>query len=101
MFDKLNRKKLFNGRIVVVQPIESGLIPIVEEQGGLYTPLLPGVKDGKSKETREIITSISRDLNPYAQWKEVLTCAENPDMEVALAPFSIDSSPNKYGVQCR
>ncbi|WP_278550050.1 tagaturonate reductase [Cloacibacillus evryensis] len=85
MFDKLNREGLFNGRIVVVQPIENGLVPIVNEQDGLYTLLLRGIEDGKFKETREIITSVSRGLNPYTQWDGVLACAESPEMEIAVS----------------
>lgn len=85
MFDKLNRAGLFNGKVVVVQPIENGLVPILEEQDGLYTLILRGIQDGKLKETREIITAISRGLNPYTQWDKVLACAENPDMEIAVS----------------
>ncbi len=85
MFDKLNRKNLFNGRVVVVQPIEKGLGDILNEQDGLYTLLLRGVENGEFRETREIITSVSRCINPYENWESLLQCAESPEMEIVIS----------------
>ncbi len=85
MFDKLNRENLFNGRVVVVQPIERGLGETLNQQDGLYTLLLRGVVEGELKETREIITSLSRCINPYENWESLLRCAESPDMEIVVS----------------
>lgn len=108
MFDKLNREGLFNGRIVILQPRKSSKqVAILNEQDGLYTLLLRGIENGQFKETREILTSVSRGLNPYTQWDEVLACAESPDMEVVVsntteagivfdASDTIEGTPNTY-----
>ena len=85
MFDRLNRSGAYNGRVVIVQPIRSGLVEQLNEQDGLYTLLLRGIEDGAFRETREIITSVSRGLNPYTQWQEVLACAEKPEMEIVVS----------------
>lgn len=85
IFTQLNDQKLFNGRAVVVQPIAQGMAAALNEQDGLYTLLLRGIEDGKFSEQREIISIISRALNPYGQWNEVLECAENPDLEIVVS----------------
>ncbi|MDR3564006.1 MAG: tagaturonate reductase [Negativicutes bacterium] len=85
MFHRLNKKKLFNGRVVVVQPIAQGMVAKLNEQDGLYTLLLRGLQDGKVTEQKEIVTSVSRGLNPYTEWDEVLKCAENPAIEFVVS----------------
>lgn len=85
MFDRMNRQGLFNGKIVVVQPIEVGLAEAINDQDGLYTLLLRGLVDGELVESREIISSISRCLDPYEDWPSLVKCMESPDMEVVLS----------------
>lgn len=85
MFHQMNKNNLFNGRVVVLQPISEGLVEKLNEQDGLYTLILRGLKDGVPTELKEIISSVSRGLNPYKQWDEVLKCAENPDIEYVIS----------------
>lgn len=85
MFHQMNKNGLFNGRVVVVQPIAEGLVNMINEQDGLYTLLLRGLKDGKPTEYKEIISSVSRGINPYTQWDEYLKCAENPEIEFVVS----------------
>lgn len=85
MFHRLNEKGLFNGRVVVVQPIREGLVSALNEQDGLYTLILRGLQNGKAVETKEIISSVSRGINPYTDWEEFLRCAENPDIEFVVS----------------
>jgi len=85
MIHLLNKNNLFNGRVVVAQPIREGLADMVNEQDGLYTLLLRGLRDGKPVEEKEIISSISRCLNPYTQWDDYLKCAEDPLIEYVIS----------------
>ncbi|MDK2878418.1 MAG: tagaturonate reductase [Thermoanaerobacteraceae bacterium] len=85
MFHQMNKNKLFNGRIVVVQPIAEGLVPKINEQDGLYTLILRGLKDGKPTELKEIISSVSRGINPYKDWDAYLKCAEDPHIEFVIS----------------
>lgn len=85
MFNRMNRDGFFNGRIVVVQPIETGLTEIINEQDGLYTLLLRGVVDGERVESREIISSISRCIDPYKNWSDLMRCMESPEMEIVVS----------------
>lgn len=85
MFHQMNKEGLFNGRVVVVQPIAQGLVDKINEQDGLYTLLLRGLREGKATEEREVISSISRGINPYQEWKACLACAEDPKIEFAIS----------------
>jgi tagaturonate reductase len=74
----LNKKGLFNGRVVVVQPIDRGLADKLNEQNGIYTLLMRGVLNGEVVENKQIINSISRCINPYTEFQQYLDCAHNP-----------------------
>ncbi len=58
MIDAMNRRGLFGGQVVVVQPIERGLVDVLNEQDGLYTLILRGLQGGKVVEQREVIAAI-------------------------------------------
>lgn len=85
MFDAMNRAGKFNGRAVVVQPIDRGMVDMVNDQDGLYTLLLRGIENGEVQQQKRIISSISRGLNPYADWAGYLETARNPEMEVVVS----------------
>lgn len=85
MIHTLNKQGKFNGRIVAVQPIPEGLVDVLNEQDGLYTLLLRGLQDGKPVEQKEIISSVSRGVNPYKDWQAYLDCAQNPDIEFVVS----------------
>lgn len=85
MLHQMNKQALFNGRAVLVQPIAEGLAKQINEQDGLYTLFLRGLKEGRPYEEQEIISAVSRCINPYAQWNECIACAENPEIEFVIS----------------
>lgn len=85
MFHQLNQKANFNGSIVVVQPIEMGMVDMLNEQNGLYTVYLRGLVNGEVVSSHETVNVISRGLNPYTQFNEYIKTAENPDMRFVIS----------------
>lgn len=86
MIQQMNKKNIFNGRVVAVQPTPHGrVVGKLNAQDGLYTTILRGVQNGKTVNVKEIITSVSRGINPYTDWQEVLKCAENPAIEYVFS----------------
>ncbi|MDF2568427.1 MAG: uxaB [Sporomusa sp.] len=85
MIHQMNQQGLFNGTAVLVQPIAEGLAKQINEQDGLYTLFLRGLKDGQPYEEKEIISAVSRCINPYGQWAECIACAENPEIEFVIS----------------
>jgi tagaturonate reductase len=75
MVNAMNARGLFGGRAVVIQPIERGQIEALNDQDGLYTCILRGRERGRLVERREIITSISRGIDPYRHWNDFLETA--------------------------
>lgn len=78
--DVLNEKAGFNSKVVLCQPIAPGLADLINEQEGLYTLFLRGFSDGQKVNKKRIISCVSRCLNPYRDFGEVLACADNPDL---------------------
>ena len=85
MVSRLNANGLFNGRIVVAQPLKVGLAKLLNDQDGVYTLLMRGIENGVRQDNREIITSVSRGIDPYSQWESLLECAHNPDMRFMIS----------------
>ncbi len=85
MVDTLNRSGVFNGSIVVVQPVKQGLVDVLQRQHGLYTLLLRGIEGGNLVEKREVIGSVSRAVNPYSDWAEVVKVACSKDLRFVFS----------------
>lgn len=80
MINELNKANLFNGKVVVVQPLQNGMIDVLKQQDCLYTLLMRGINSGEEVNKKEIITSISRAINPYTEWKNFLHTALQPEL---------------------
>jgi len=78
--DVLNEEADFQSKVVLCQPIAPGLADMINDQEGLYTLFLRGFQDGEAVNKKRIISCVSRCLNPYKDFEEVLACADNPDM---------------------
>lgn len=81
----MNQQTDFNGGVVVVQPLANGLAEMLNDQDGLYTLYLQGIKDGKAVKEHEVINCITRTLNPYDQHDEYMKLAENPELRFIVS----------------
>lgn len=84
-FQQLTKAGRFNGSFVVAQPINQGMAEMLNEQDGLYTCVLRGIQNGQLVEKYEIMTNISRALNAYADWSELIKLAESEDLEYVVS----------------
>ena len=82
--DMMNEKAGFNSKVVLVQPIANhtgfNLADVINEQEGLYTLYLRGFENGQKVNDKRIISCVSRCLNVYSDYEEVMKCAENPEL---------------------
>ncbi|MEH7118499.1 tagaturonate reductase [Neobacillus vireti] len=76
----LNETTDFNGSVVVVQPRGTKKIELLNEQDGLYTLYLQGMKDGKAVKEHMVIDSIKRGINLFTQYDEYVKLAKNPEL---------------------
>lgn len=85
MIQEMNDKADFNSSVVVVQPIDKGMVDMLNDQDGLYTLVSKGLKNGEAVKESQLIKSISRGINPYTQYDEYLKLAENPEMRFIIS----------------
>jgi tagaturonate reductase len=85
MLNAMNARGLFRGRAVVVQPLPRGLVEALNAQDGLYTVILRGLQAGRVIERREVVTAISRGIDPYRRWEDVLALAAEPAVRVGIS----------------
>ncbi|MEI6579248.1 MAG: tagaturonate reductase, partial [Eubacteriales bacterium] len=83
--ESANRQGVFNGSVVISQPIEQGLCNKINEQDGMYTVLMRGIEGGNVVESFERITSVSRCINPYENYNELVEAACLDTLEVIIS----------------
>ena len=64
-FQKLKDQNLFDGSVVIVQPIEKGMCEMLEKQNCEYNLFLRGIDNGQVVNEHTHIDVISRCVNPY------------------------------------
>ncbi|ALJ05924.1 altronate oxidoreductase [Pseudalgibacter alginicilyticus] len=82
---ELNHKVDFNAGIAVVQPIDKGLVKMLEAQDGLYTLFMKGVKKGEEIQEVELISNIVKTVNPYINFNDYLNLAKEESLEFIIS----------------
>lgn len=82
---KLNNEVGFNAGVVVVQPIENGLVKMLNDQDGLYTLFMKGVIKGKEIQEKELISSIVKGVDPYADFNEYMALAKEEELAFIIS----------------
>ena len=81
MLQIANEKKVFDGKVVVVQPIEKGMCDMLTAQGCVYTHLCRGAEGVDVKK----IDVISRCVKPYDDFDAYIALAQNPDFRFVIS----------------
>lgn len=85
MIDKLNCEGKFGGSVVLVQPIGTGMVDVINEQNSLYTVILRGLENGQEVNEKRVVTSVSRCLSPFTNYDDYIACAKNPDLRFIVS----------------
>ncbi len=85
MFNKMNKEAGFDAGVVVVQPIDKGLINMLNDQDGLYTIYLNGIKNGEAVSENEVIDCIQRGIDPYVDFDAVKAVAASEDLRFVIS----------------
>nr|WP_295932676.1 tagaturonate reductase [uncultured Dyadobacter sp.] len=91
--NKANQQGIFNGRIVVVKSTASGGTDAFGEQSNIFSHSIRGIENGHQVDDAVINTSISRTLSAASHWADILQCAHNPDLRIAI------SNTTEVGIQ--
>ena len=82
---KTNQKTSFNASVVVVQPIEKGLVDKLNQQEGLYHLNLQGLQNGEPVDNVDLIDVISRGINPYEEFDAYLALAQQEEIRFVIS----------------
>lgn len=82
---KMNEKGVWDGKVVIVQPIEKGMCDMLMSAGCEYNLYLRGIENSQVVNERTHIDVISRCVNPYTENEEYLKLAENPDFRFIIS----------------
>ena len=85
MIHEMNKQANFDAGVVAVQPIANGLIKTLNDQDGLYTLYMNGIKNGKVLSERKVVDCIQRGINPYEDYDAYLANAENPNLRFVIS----------------
>lgn len=85
IFDVMNEKGLFNGKVALVQPIDKGLGDMINNQDGLYHLFRNGYENGVLKEDVRLIRVVDRCINPYAEFENYLELARIDTIDVIVS----------------
>ncbi len=83
--DLMNKNGIFGGSVVICQPIENGLCDAINSQDGLYTLILRGKENGEAVQKTGVIESVSRCINPYEDFDELLNIAKSEDLKIIIS----------------
>lgn len=84
-FEVLNDKADFNAGVAVVQPIEKGMVSLLNEQDGLYTLFTNGIRDGAEVQEKILVQNIVKGINPYETFNAFMSLAREKELEFVIS----------------
>lgn len=84
-FQELNDTVDFNAGIAVVQPIENGMVNLLNEQDGLYTLFMKGLSKGQEVQEKKLISNLVSGINPYTNFSEYLALAKEEELQFIIS----------------
>ena len=84
-FQELNKVTDFDLGIAVVQPIDKGLVSMLNDQEGLYTLFMKGIKKGAEIQEVELISNIVKAVDPYTNFNDYLSIARAESLEFMIS----------------
>lgn len=84
-FQELNNTVDFNAGIAVVQPIENGMINMLNDQDGLYTLFMKGLTKGQEIQEKVLISNLVAGINPYTNFNDYLALAKEEELAFVIS----------------
>ena len=81
----MDRRTDFNASVVIVQPIERGMVDMLNGQDCLYHVNLQGKLGGEVVNSLDRIDVVSRALNPYTQHQAFMALADQPEIRFVIS----------------
>jgi tagaturonate reductase len=85
MIDKMNRETGFDSGVVVCQSTSGKAYKAFNDQDGLFTVRLTGLKDGTPVVSSSIVNCVTRALSIQDNFPGFLSLADNPDLRFIIS----------------
>ncbi len=85
MIDIMNFDHHYDHGIAIVQPIEKGMVEMLEKQDNLYHHIYRGLKNGKPVSKTRLIKSIQQSVNPFKDFKIYQELALLDTLEIVIS----------------
>lgn len=82
---KMNDEVNFDSGVTVVQPIEEGLAEMINDQDGLYTLFLQGIKNGEPVRDKYLIDVVNNCINPYSDFQAYMETARDENIKIIIS----------------
>ena len=83
--DVMNKNGLYDGKAVVIQPRAGGKCLLLNAQNCKYNLYLRGIENGETKQEHHFIESVSRGIDPYRNFEDYISLADNPDFRFIVS----------------
>ena len=84
-FQRLNNEVDFNAGIAMVQPLAGGMVNMINEQDGLYTLFMNGIKKGEKIQDIQLISNVVKGINPYTDFADYLALAKEEELQFIVS----------------
>ena len=87
LLQELGRQHLFDGTVVLTPARATGKpkIEALRAQDGLFTVWTRGIEDGREVDRTDLVSSITRVVDPFENWQAFLRCAEDRAIEIVVS----------------
>ncbi|MEQ9306559.1 MAG: tagaturonate reductase [Marinoscillum sp.] len=85
MIDVLNEKQAFNGSVAIVQPLDRGLVQMLDAQNGQYHHVRQGLEGDKIVDEIRKITCVSKSIDPFKDMEAYMALAEEPEASLVFS----------------
>jgi len=84
-FQRLNNEVDFKAGVAVVQPLAGGLVQMLNDQEGLYTLFMNGVKKNEKIQKIELIKNVVKGVNPYSDFQAYMDLAKEEELQFIIS----------------
>ena len=87
LLQRLHEEGLFDGSVVLTPARSQGRAKIasLDAQGDLFTVWTRGMEGGHEIDRTEVVSIVSRTVNPFEDWAAFLACAEQESIDVVVS----------------
>jgi tagaturonate reductase len=82
---KLNEKANYRSGIAVIQPIDKGMVDVLQSQGGLYHHIIQGVENGEQVNDAVLVSAVQLAVNPFKDPKKFYELAESTELKLVFS----------------